>query len=76
LRRQDHTTSPSARLRPRQQRNLRPSHPRPTFVTIAKRPSVVGRDGCRYKTDLGPMGSKISDFPKLFIAAARSGIAM
>jgi hypothetical protein len=38
--RQDHTTSPSARLRSRQQRNSRPSHPDPTFVTIAKRPSV------------------------------------
>jgi hypothetical protein len=38
--RQDHTTSPSARLRSRQQRNSRPSHPDPTFVTIAKRPFV------------------------------------
>ena len=38
--RQDHTTSPSARLRSRQSRNSRPSHPSPTFVTIAKRPSV------------------------------------
>ena len=38
--RQDHTTSPSADKRSRQQRSLRPSHPNPTFVTIAKRPSV------------------------------------
>jgi hypothetical protein len=38
--RQDHTTSPSAEKRSRQQRCLRPSHPCPTFVTIAKRPSV------------------------------------
>src|SRR3984957_18348683 len=42
--RQDHTTSPSADKRSRQQRRLRPSHPRPTFVTIAKRPCRVGRD--------------------------------
>jgi hypothetical protein len=40
LRRQDHTTSPSARWRSRQQRNSRPSHPNPTSVTIAKRPFV------------------------------------
>jgi hypothetical protein len=33
-------------------------------VTIAKRPLCVGRDGEGYKTDLGPMGSVISDFPK------------
>jgi hypothetical protein len=38
--RQDHTTSPSARMRSRQQRRSRPSHPNPTFVTIAKRPFV------------------------------------
>src|ERR1700677_3849755 len=38
--RQDHTTSPSARLRSRQSRHPRPSHPDPTFVTIAKRPFV------------------------------------
>jgi hypothetical protein len=38
--RQDHTTSPSARLRSRQSRNSRPSHPSLTFVTIAKRPFV------------------------------------
>jgi hypothetical protein len=40
IERQDHTTSPSARVRSRQQRNSRPSHPNLTFVTIAKRPSV------------------------------------
>src|ERR1700733_1387710 len=44
-RRQDHTTSPSASWRPRQKRRLRPSHPVPTSVTIAKRPS--DRDGIR-----------------------------
>src|ERR1700677_4522381 len=38
--RQDHTTSPSADERSRQQRRPRPSHPDPTFVTIAKRPFV------------------------------------
>jgi hypothetical protein len=45
--RQDHTASPSARVRSRQQRRSRPSHPNPTFVTIAKRPSVwagMGKD--------------------------------
>jgi hypothetical protein len=41
--RQDHTTSPSARSAPSSTRRLRPSHPVPTFVTIAKRPS--GWDG-------------------------------
>jgi hypothetical protein len=30
--------------RSRQQRHPRPSRPRPTFVTIAKRPFVSGRD--------------------------------
>jgi hypothetical protein len=40
-------------------------------VTIAKRPSVVGRDGERYAGDLGPTAIIISDFPKLFIAAER-----
>jgi hypothetical protein len=38
--RQDHTTSPSARWRPRLWRHSRPSHPNLTFVTIAKRPFV------------------------------------
>jgi hypothetical protein len=45
--RQDHTTSPSARLHARQSRHSRPSHPDPTFVTIAKRPFVwvgIARD--------------------------------
>ncbi len=57
--RQDHTTSPSAKQRSRQQRYQRPSHPRPTFVTIAKRPCRVGRDGERYAGDLGPKGTGI-----------------
>jgi hypothetical protein len=48
----------------RQQRRSHPSHPNLTFVTIAKRPLCVGRDGEGYKTDLGPKGSIISDFPK------------
>src|ERR1700733_4281847 len=43
--RQDHTTSPSADKHSRQQRRPRPSHPNLTFVTIAKRPLCVGRDG-------------------------------
>src|ERR1700691_15782 len=38
--RQDHTASPSADERSRQQRHPRPSHPSLTFVTIAKRPFV------------------------------------
>src|SRR5229473_4610466 len=36
----------------------RPSHPAPTSVTIAKRPSV-GRDGESYGCDLGEARSKI-----------------
>ena len=51
-RRQDHTTSPSASMRSRQKRRLRPSHPVPTSVTIAKRPSV-GRDKAHFGFDLG-----------------------
>jgi hypothetical protein len=31
----------------------RPSHPNPTFVTIAKRPLCVGRDSERCRSDLG-----------------------
>jgi hypothetical protein len=38
--RQDHTTSPSARNVIRLLTLPRPSHPCPTSVTIAKRPSV------------------------------------
>jgi hypothetical protein len=57
------------KIRARQSRHLRPSHPNPTSVTIAKRPFFVGRDGNGYKTDSASMGSIISDFPKLFIAA-------
>ena len=37
-RRQDHTTSPSATKRSRQKRLPRPSHPAPTFVTMANAP--------------------------------------
>ena len=40
------------RKRFRQRRCQRPSHPFPTFVTIAKRPSE-GRDGMKYGFDLG-----------------------
>ena len=42
---QAHTTSPSARLRSRQPRTLRPSHPVSTSVTIASRPSCETRWG-------------------------------
>jgi hypothetical protein len=41
--RQDHTTSPSARKARSSMRSLRPPHPVPTSVTIAKRPSVWAR---------------------------------
>jgi hypothetical protein len=59
-RRQDHTTSPSA-----SQAHLVKSAARvhripcPTFVTIAKRPSVSGRDGEGYAGDLRQKGTKI-----------------
>ena len=39
-------------------RRLRPPHPAPTSVTIAKRPSA-GRDGRRYGCDLGQVETKI-----------------
>jgi hypothetical protein len=48
---QDHTTSPSAGGITRQLMRPRPSHPAPTFVTIAKRPSAA-RDGRIHKSDL------------------------
>src|ERR1700737_1963493 len=60
-RRQDHTTSPSAAAPfvcvsraedPIAPMLPRPPHPCPTFVTIAKRPSV-GRDGVGSRSDLG-----------------------
>jgi hypothetical protein len=59
-RRQDHTTSPSA-----SQAHLVTSAARvhripcPTFVTIAKRPSVSGRDGEGYAGDLRQKGTEI-----------------
>jgi hypothetical protein len=65
--RQDHTTSPSASapfvcvFRPKTQlRRCCRVHriPCPTFVTIAKRPSV-GRDGGSSKSDLGVRRSRI-----------------
>jgi hypothetical protein len=37
---QDHTTSPSASKRPRQERRPRPPHPIPTFVAMANAPCV------------------------------------
>jgi hypothetical protein len=48
----DATTSPSAIKRIRLKRCSRPPHPAPTLVTIAKRPSCVGRDGEGYAADL------------------------
>jgi hypothetical protein len=39
-------------MRSRQQRCPRPSHPGPAFVTVAKRPFCVGRDGESYAGDL------------------------
>ena len=43
--RQDHTTSPSARVRSRQQRRPRPSHPLPYVRDDRETPLCVGRDG-------------------------------
>jgi hypothetical protein len=43
----------------RQERNPRPPHPRPTSVTIAKRPSVSGRDGERSAGDLPQTATEI-----------------
>jgi hypothetical protein len=37
----------------------RPSHPNLTSVTIAKRPSCVGRDGERCRSDLGEKNTRI-----------------
>jgi hypothetical protein len=47
-RRQDHTTSPSARKRFRLERSSRPPHPVPTFVTMANAP-LSGQDSDGYK---------------------------
>src|ERR1700716_3624816 len=56
---QDHTTLPSASTCPRLKHRLRPPHPTPTSVTIAKRPSVLGRDRETYRADLGWAASSI-----------------
>jgi hypothetical protein len=73
--RQDHTTSPSARLRARQSRTSRPSHPQPYVRDDRETPLCLGRDSNGYKTDLGSTASAISDFQKLFVAAARRAVA-
>ena len=59
LRRQDHTTSPSAAKRSRQQRRLRPPHPLPYVRDDRETPLRVGRDGERYRSDLGQTGTEI-----------------
>jgi hypothetical protein len=50
---QDHTTSPSARNITRQSICRVHRIPRPTLVTIAKRPSSQARDGAEHAADLG-----------------------
>src|SRR5260370_13758749 len=57
-RRQDHTTSPSASARFVKRAARVHRIPRPTSVTIAKRPSV-GRDGAGFRSDLGQARSRI-----------------
>ena len=57
--RQDHTTSPSARVRSRQQRRPRPSHPLPYVRDDRETPLCVGRDGARCRSDLGQKGTEI-----------------
>jgi hypothetical protein len=49
---QDHTTSPSALKRASSGARRRPSHPAPTFVTIAKRPSWRAQDARKSARDL------------------------
>ena len=60
---QAHTTSPSEVRALRQPRKSRPSHPAPTFVTIAKRPLYRARDGRAYKDDLPDGTSEILTAP-------------
>jgi hypothetical protein len=69
-RRQDHTTSPSASAPFVNQRCRVHRIPSPTSVTIAKRPSV-GRDGWRYRSDLGQAGIEIFLQPGLDSPTAR-----
>ena len=57
--RQDHTTSPSASCAVRQRRRRVHRIPCPTSVTIAKRPSRLGRDAKRSRSDLGVLKTKI-----------------
>ena len=57
--RQDHTTSPSAVDAVRQRAACVHRIPRPTSVTIAKRPSRRRRDGDRYSSDLGQTGKEM-----------------
>jgi hypothetical protein len=57
--RQDHTTSPSADKRSRQQRRLRPSHPLPYVRDDRETPLVFG-PGCeRHGGDLGQKKTQI-----------------
>ncbi|HKS18342.1 MAG TPA: hypothetical protein VJS63_03940, partial [Bradyrhizobium sp.] len=56
-RRQDHTASPYEISVTRQLTPSHPSHPAPTFVTIAKRPSSQAREGRSCSADLGYRGS-------------------
>src|SRR3954451_25460143 len=58
-RRQDHTTSPSASARFVKHAISVHRIPCPTSVTIAIRPSRVGRDGASCRVDLGSWRSRI-----------------
>src|SRR5581483_11236123 len=59
-RHQDHTLSPSASDIARQSMPKRPSHPTPTFMTVAKRPSFRCGMARAFKGDLPDVISEIS----------------
>src|ERR1700731_684258 len=68
-RRQDHTTSPSAKSALSSAAPPASTASRPASVTIAIRPSV-GRDGERYRSDLGQAETKIFLQPGLDMQTA------
>jgi hypothetical protein len=71
-RRQDHTTSPSASA-PFVKSASASTASLPYVRDDRETPLCVGGDGAGYKTDLGQMGSNISDFPKLIACPASAG---
>jgi hypothetical protein len=65
-RRQDHTTSPSAKYAPSSMRTSRPPHPAANVRDDRETPLCVGRDSNGYRTDLGRGASEFSEIRNIF----------